>query len=590
MSPALRPRYEWNQLPWTRIQRQVFKLQRRIYRAAQRKDQRLVHRLQRLMMRSWYARLLAVRRVTQENRGKRTAGIDGIAKLVAKERLKLARGITLSAKPKPVRRIWIDKRNGKEKRPLGIPVMADRARQAWVKLALEPEWEAKFEPNSYGFRPGRSAHDAIAAIFIAIVHKPKYVLDADIAQCFDRIDHQALLAKLKAPPRLRRLINCWLKAGVWDHGDWYPGTQGTPQGGVISPLLANIALDGLETYLKEQFPSRASTRGGKFRRVPSVQVIRYADDFVVLHPELRVVQAAKTATEQWLAQQGLTLKPSKTRIVHTLGAPGGDTGFDFLGFHIRQYPVSPRQNPKGYKTLIKPSKTAIRRHYQQLRYLIKAHRGKAQRSLIANLNHCIRGWSRYYSTVVSSHSFAWLDNLLQRLLLAWTRRRSDTLTGYQKMAQYWGIDRGMGWVFCTRHNFRLVLHREMPIKRHIKVRLDKSPFDGDWLYWASRRGNYPGTSTKVAQLLKQQQGRCAHCGLFFEAETPIEIHHVNRDRQQNQPGNLRALHSHCHHQVHREETSLTTVSMTKTRFTEEPCEGKLSRTVLKPSGRGDSLA
>ncbi len=590
MSPALRPRYEWNQLPWTRIQRQVFKLQRRIYRAAHRKDQRLVHRLQRLMMRSWYARLLAVRRVTQENRGKRTAGIDGIAKLVAKERLKLARGLTLDAKAQPVRRIWIDKRNGQEKRPLGIPVMADRARQAWVKLALEPEWEAMFEPNSYGFRPGRSAHDAISAIFNAISRKPKYVLDADIAQCFDRIDHQALLTKLKTPPGLRRLIQAWLKAGVWDQGDWYPGTTGTPQGGVLSPLLANIALHGMETYLKAQFPAYSYTQAGKHYRVTPVQVVRYADDFVVLHPDLKVVQAAKAALEQWLANLGLHLKPSKTRIVHTLGTAEVDTGFDFLGFHIRQYPVSPNQCAKGFKTLIKPSKADMRRHYQQLRHRVRHHRGHAQRSLITSLNHCIRGWSRYYSTVVSSSSFSRLDNLLRRLLLGWTQRRSSKLTQYQKVAQYWGIDRGMGWVFCTRENFCLVLHRHTPIKRHVKVKADKSPFDGDWLYWATRRGRYPGTSTKVAQLLKQQQGRCAHCGLFFEADTPIEVHHLNRNRQDNQPSNLRALHAHCHHQTHHEDPSLKRRVFDRDSFIEEPCEGKLSRTVLKPSGRGDSLA
>ena len=161
----------------------------------------------------------------------------------------------------------------------------------------------------------------------------------------------------------------------------------------------------METYLKAQFPAYSYSHAGKRYQVTSVQVIRYADDFVVLHPDLKVVQAAKTALEQWLAKLGLTLKPSKTRIVHTLGANEVDTGFDFLGFHIRQYPVSIHQSPKGFKTLIKPSKAAIRRHYQQLRHLIKAHRGKAQRSLIVNLNHCIRGWSRYYSTVVSSSSF-----------------------------------------------------------------------------------------------------------------------------------------------------------------------------------------
>ncbi|HHP7244252.1 MAG TPA: reverse transcriptase N-terminal domain-containing protein [Elainellaceae cyanobacterium] len=205
-------RYEWSTVNWRKVQKQVFKLQRRIYQATCRKDVRLVHRLQRLLMRSWYARLLAVRRASQENRGKRTAGIDGIARLTPAQRLQLAHQLHLKQRAKAVRRIWISKSNGTEKRPLGIPVMAERAKQALVKLALEPAWEAKFEPNSYGFRPGRSVHDAIGAIFNAIAHQPKYVLDADIAQCFERINHQALLTKLNAPPWLSRPIQGWLKA------------------------------------------------------------------------------------------------------------------------------------------------------------------------------------------------------------------------------------------------------------------------------------------------------------------------------------------------------------------------------------------
>ncbi|MGB3614574.1 MAG: reverse transcriptase N-terminal domain-containing protein [Elainellaceae cyanobacterium] len=208
-------RYEWGTINWRKVEVKVFKLQRRIYQAASRNDVRLVHRLQRLLARSWFARLLAVRRVSQDNRGKRTAGIDGVAKLGPKQRWALVNQLTLKGKARPVRRIWIAKRNG-EKRPLEIPVMAGRARQALAKLALEPEWESRFEANSYGFRPGRGAHDAIGAIFNAISKKPKYVLDADIAQCFDRIDHQALLAKLKTTPWLRRPIAGWLKAGVWD--------------------------------------------------------------------------------------------------------------------------------------------------------------------------------------------------------------------------------------------------------------------------------------------------------------------------------------------------------------------------------------
>jgi len=235
MSTAETPVYEWNDLNWRVIEQQVFKLQTRIYRAARRADVKAVHRLQRLLMRSWTARCLAVRRVTQDNRGKRTAGVDGIKNLSPARRLQLASLLTLLPTAQPARRVWIPKPGTTDKRPLAIPILFDRARQALALLALEPEWEAVFEPHSYGFRPGRSTHDAIEAIFQAIYRKPKYVLDADIAKCFERIDQTALLAKLHTFPRLRRAIKAWLKAGVLDGETLFPTQAGTPQGGVATP-------------------------------------------------------------------------------------------------------------------------------------------------------------------------------------------------------------------------------------------------------------------------------------------------------------------------------------------------------------------
>ena len=230
MSTAVTSVYEWRDLDWRVIAQQVFKLQTRIYRASRRGDAKTVHRLQRLLLASWAARCLAVRRVTQDNRGKRTAGVDGIKNLPPAQRLRLARHLTLLPTAQPARRIWIPKPGTTEQRPLAIPVLSDRARQALALLALEPEWEARFEPHSYGFRPGRSTHDAIEAIFQAICRKPKYVLDADIAKCFERIDQGALLAKLHTFPCLRRAIRAWLRAGVLDGAELFPTTAGTPQG------------------------------------------------------------------------------------------------------------------------------------------------------------------------------------------------------------------------------------------------------------------------------------------------------------------------------------------------------------------------
>src|SRR4028118_2053007 len=242
---------EWHKIDWRKLERRVYKLQKRIYRASQCGDVKAVRRLQKTLMKSWAARVLAVRRVTQDNTGKKTAGVDGIKSLSPAARLKLVNNLKLGTKASPTRRVWIPKPGTDEKRPLGIPTMKDRALQALVKLALESEWEARFEPNSYGFRPGRACHDAVAAIFDSIRYKAKYVLDADIAKCFDRINQEKLLEKLNTFPTLRRQVRSWLKSGVMDGKELFPTSEGTPQGGVISPLLANIALHGMEERIKE---------------------------------------------------------------------------------------------------------------------------------------------------------------------------------------------------------------------------------------------------------------------------------------------------------------------------------------------------
>ena len=245
------PTVEWNQINWRKAERLTFKLQKRIYRASERGDVKAVRKLQKTLINSWSNKVLAVRRVTQDNTGKRTAGVDGIKLLTPKQRIKLVSQLKPTGKSQPTRRVMIPKPGTNESRSLGIPTMYDRALQAVVKAALEPEWEASFEPNSYGFRPGRSCHDAIGAIFNSIRYKAKYVLDADIAKCFDRINHKALLDKINTYPRLRKQIKSWLKSGVLDQGEIFPTIEGTPQGGVISPLLANIALHGMEERVKQ---------------------------------------------------------------------------------------------------------------------------------------------------------------------------------------------------------------------------------------------------------------------------------------------------------------------------------------------------
>ncbi len=324
---------EWKALPWKQFQRTVFRLQKRIYQASLRGDTRQVRQLQKLLSKSRAAKLLAVRKVTQDNQGKRTAGIDGVKSLTDKQRLRLSRRLSFRCAAKPLRRVWIPKPGSTEKRPLGIPVMRDRALQALVKLALEPEWEARFEPNSYGFRPGRSAHDAIGAIYSCINQRAKWVLDADIEKCFDRIDHARLLAKVDTMPLFRRLLKGWLQAGVMDEEVFQPVATGTPQGGVISPLLANI-------YLHYAFDLWVKQWRGRHAR-GDVIVVRYADDWVAGFQFRDDAERFKRAVAERLGQFGLKLHPEKTRLIEfgrfardnrSRRGQGKPQTFDFLGF------------------------------------------------------------------------------------------------------------------------------------------------------------------------------------------------------------------------------------------------------------------
>ena len=534
--------YEWSTLPWRKLERRVFKLQKRIYQASLRGKVKTVRRLQKLMMKSWSAKCLAVRRVTQDNQGKKTAGIDGLASLTPSARVALVGRLKLGDKAAPSRRIWIPKPGSTEQRPLSIPVMYDRAMQALVKQALEPEWEAKFEKNSFGFRPGRSCHDAIEAIFSVIKLKPKYILETDVAKCFDRIDHNALCEKLNTSPSLTRQIRAWLKAGVMDNGLFQATPTGAAQGSVISPLLANIALHGVE---------KALWRGFRGARRPAL--VRYADDLVVIHPTLAVVERSQQVLTKWLKPMGLELKPSKTRITHTLVPHEGQVGFDFLGFNIRQYPVGKTHSKKGFKTIIKPSREAQRRHSQRIGEVVKAYRAAPQAALIHRLNPIFRGWANYFSTACSKETYSRMDHLVYQKLRAWAYRRHPNKNHHWTTGKYWLVDSGEGWVFASRSEqstMRLFTHSLTPVKRHVKVQKSRSPYDGDWVYWSLRLGRYPLTDSTVSKLLKKQSGQCACCGLYFRSGDLMEVHHLDKDRTNNKQVNLALLHRHCHDQTH----------------------------------------
>jgi RNA-directed DNA polymerase len=533
------------------------------------------------------------------------------------QRLALVKKLELKGKSKPTRRVWIDKPGTDEKRPLGIPTMYDRALQALVKLALEPEWEARFEPNSYGFRPGRSCHDAIEAIFVAINQKAKYVLDADIAKCFDRINHRELLRKLNTFPTLKRQIKSWLRSGVMDGKQLFPTSEGTPQGGVISPLLANIALHGME---KQILQVAETLPGSKRDNRKALSLIRYADDFVILHEDLTVVTRCKEIISEWLNGIGLELKPSKTRLAHTLiEHEGQDAGFNFLGFNIRQYPVGKNNTgycngkPLGFKTLIKPSKQKVKIHYESISEVIEQHKAAPQAALIAQLNPIIRGWANYYRTVVSKEAYSELNTRVYRKLKSWGQRRHPKKPGKWVANKYWQTIGGDNWVFATRQEgknpLRLQKHSATEIVRHVKVKGDASPYDGNLVYWSTRMGKNPEVPKTVATLLKRQKGKCAHCGLYFTEESVLEVDHVIPKSKggKNSYDNLQLLHRHCHDEKTTNDGSLGNKSgcnsakpkpvksgnrgtHDKSLITEEPDEVKVSRPVLKTSGTREGLA
>jgi len=551
--------------------------------------------------------MIAVRQVTQQNRvalrgtkqphnqGKKTAGVDGVTALTPKKRQELVGQlkVTREAKAKPTRRVWIPKPGRDEKRPLGIPTMYDRALQGLVKQALEPEWEAYMEANSYGFRPGRGCHDAIEAIFISIKSKPKWVLDADIAKCFDRINHAALLEKLNTTSPIRRQIRAWLKAGVMDQGTWQTTETGTPQGGVISPLLANIALHGLE----KEVMSLARTK----REKEKLTIVRYADDFVVMHDDRSMIEQAQGVIEEWLKGTGLEIKAEKTRTSHTI--EGENPGFYFLGFNIRQYAIGKHRSgkstngtPLGFKTLIKPSEKSIRNHKEQLSQIVRRHKSATQVALIAKLNPVIRGWSNYFKTVVSKETYSEMDKHLWEILWQWAKGRHPNKSGEWIAKKYWAMTGKNRWRFIGKSKetgeIKLIRHSETEIVRHVKVKGTASPFDGNLVYWSKRLRKSPDVNTRVINLLKRQEGKCRYCGLTFKDGDKWEVDHILPTSLGGKDwySNLQLLHKHCHDQKTARDGSNGGRIHDRDDETEEPDEVKISRPVLKTSRGGDPLA
>jgi RNA-directed DNA polymerase len=456
------------------------------------------------MLRSRSNTLVSVRRVTERNAGRLTAGVDGEVALIPEAKMQLVERIqhpTEPIKAMPVRRVYIPKPGSRKRRPLGIPVILDRCHQARVVSALEPEWEARFEPRSYGFRPGRGCHDAIQAIYEVVKgRRPKrlWALDADLAQAFDLISHDHILTMLGTFPA-RGMIAQWLKAGVVEQGRLHRTEDGVPQGGVVSPVLLNVALHGMEQAAGVRYRKTGREASQIVAGCPTV--IRYADDLVALCHSRQEAFEVKARLVAWLAPRGLVFNEDKTRVVHL------DEGFDFLGFNVHRY--------RG-KPLIKPSKAAVRRIRERLRTELRSLRGSNAQAVIKRLNPIIRGWAAYYRTQVSSETFNALDHYLWHLAYKWAKFSHANKSTSWVVHRYFGKfnkARQDRWVFGHRTS-GAYMHKFVwtKIVRHKVVRHGASPDDPALAdYWAWRRKEPLPINKTTHGLLKAQDGRCPIC-------------------------------------------------------------------------------
>lgn len=500
---------QWITIDWKKAELEVNRLQIRIAKAVQKNKFGTVKRLQYLLTHSFYAKALAVRKVTT-NKGKNTSGVDKELWSTPASKMRAVLSLTdKNYKAKPLRRVYIAKKGKKTKRPLGIPCMYDRAMQALYAFALEPVAETTADTRSFGFRKGRSCHDACEYIFTNLAKKnsAEWVLEGDIKGCFDHISHKWLIDNI---PMDKSILKQFLKAGFVFNRELFPTDEGTPQGGIISPILANMALDGIQAELIKNFDTNLKGKYSSFvHDKHKVNLVRYADDFIVTAATKEIAEKAKSIIRDFLKVRGLELSEEKTLITHI------NEGFDMLGWTFRKF--------KG-KLIVKPSKKSIKNFVLTLSDTI-LKRGKAwkQELLIEKLNQQIRGWANYHQSVCASEAFAHIDYILYELLWKWAKRRHPHKGRWWVSTRYWHRRGNRSWVFSTEDK-ELLRVDHIPIVRHIKIRLNANPyFDTEYFKERKFKQGMRRLSGRFKKIWQNQNGCCYHCGIPMKISDNREI-------------------------------------------------------------------